>query len=141
MNHRRMKIVIGLYSMILFSGCVGGGGVSNGGQLNTYPFPSMEAEWIRTGEPIEFDGKLWYPQDGVENITDSEVFLMGEYRGVQFFVEKTDVKPYDRLYTKFGANRFRYFQVDPLTLCSKEDCPWNTMSSWQGLHNGSGIKK
>ena len=85
-------------------------GTFNGGQMEMYAIPEEEAEWIRNGDPIEFDGKLWYPQDGIENLLDSEVYLMGEYRGVQFFVEKIDVKPYDRIYTKFSRNHFRYFE-------------------------------
>ena len=78
--------------------------------MDIYRFPSIEAEWIQNGDPIEFEGELWYPTDGVENLLDSEMYLVGEYRGVQFFIEKTDVRPYDRLYTKFAQNRFRYFQ-------------------------------
>ena len=85
--------------------------MSNGGQMEMYSAPEEETEWIRNGEPIEFDGKLWYPQDGIENLLDSEVYLMGEYRGVQFFAEKTDVKPYAHLYTKFAKNRYRYFEA------------------------------
>lgn len=91
------------------SGCVSSSG-SNGGQLESFSFMLPEAEWIRNGDPIEYDGKLWYPQDETENLIDSEVYLLGEYRGVQFFIEKIDVKPYDRIYTKFSRNRFRYFQ-------------------------------
>ncbi len=101
-----MTIVIGC-SFSLLTGCVSH--TSNGGQLTMYRTPSMEAAWIRNGDPILFDGTLWYPTDNVENIQDAEVYLMGEYQEVQFFIEKTDVKPYDRLYTKFGENQFRSF--------------------------------
>ena len=83
----------------------------NIGQLQSYSVPAVEPEWIRNGEPIEFDGELWYPVDGIENFTDSEVYLMGEYRNVQFFADKIDVKPYDRIYTKFGKNKFRIFEI------------------------------
>ena len=69
-----------------------------------------EAEWIRNGEPVEFEGERWYPQDGIENLLDSEVYQVGEYRSVPVFVEMTDVKPYDRLYTKFSKNKFRFFE-------------------------------
>ena len=112
MNHKLIKSVVGFTMVVFCSGC-SGGTIPNKGQLDIYPTPNQETEWIRNGEPIEFGGKLWYPQDGIENLLDSEVYLLGEYRGVQFFVEKTDVKPYDRLYTKFGPNRFRYFQSKP----------------------------
>ena len=88
--------------------CVGCSRTLETAQL--YPVPAEEAEWIRQGEPIEFEGERWYPVDGVENLLDSEVYLAGEYRGVQIFVEKMDVRPYDRLYTKFEKNRFRYFE-------------------------------
>ena len=82
----------------------------NIGQVQSYPVPTVEPEWIRNGEPIKFDGELWHPLDGLESFVDSEVYLAGEYRGVQFFVDKVDVKPYDRIYTKFGKNKFRVFE-------------------------------
>jgi hypothetical protein len=41
---------------------------------------------------------------------DNEVYLMGEHKGVQFFIEKIDVRPYNQLYTKMARNKFRVFQ-------------------------------
>lgn len=111
MRDKSVKVGMLIFCCSLLTGCSVGGTSNNGGQMAMYSIPTREAEWIRNGEPIEFDGKQWYPQDGIENLLDSEVYLMGEYRGVEFFVEKTDVKPYDRLYTKFSRNRFRYFEV------------------------------
>ena len=108
MNLKNIQFIFFMMAVLFLSGC---GSMPNGGQMESYPAPIQEAEWIRSGEPIEFDGKQWYPQDGIENLLDSEIYLVGEYRAVQFFVEKTDVKPYNRLYTKFGRNRFRYFEV------------------------------
>ncbi len=96
------------FFVLFLMGC--GGNIPKEERLEIYQAPELEAEWIRKGEPLEFEGELWYPVDGVENLLDSEVYLLGEYRGVQFFLEKTDVRPYDRLYTKFGRHRFRYFQ-------------------------------
>lgn len=82
----------------------------NSGQVQSFGAPSLESKWIRDGEPIEFEGFNWYPSDGIELFLDSEVRLIGEYRGVQFFVDKQDVRPYNRLYTKFARNQFRYFE-------------------------------
>ena len=82
----------------------------NVGQMQVYAYPPIEAEWIRKGEPISFEGELWYPQDGIETFLDSEIYLLGEYQEVQFFVEKLDVRPYKRLYTKFAHNQYRYFE-------------------------------
>lgn len=70
-----------------------------------------EAAWIINGEPIEFEGQKWYPQDGIEVLTDEEVYLLGTYRDVMFFAEKIDVRPYERLYTKFSTNKYRYFKL------------------------------
>lgn len=75
-----------------------------------YAFPETEVAWIREGEPIEFEGELWYPTDSMEILLDKEVYLLGEYQGVEFFVDKADVKPYNRLYTKFHENKFRAFR-------------------------------
>src|SRR5437868_1518211 len=77
--------------------------------LAEFRIPQKEADWIIEGKPLEFEGELWYPRDAVDILLDSEVSLLGEYQGVQFFVEKIDVRPYDRLYTKFGRNKFRIF--------------------------------
>jgi len=71
---------------------------------------SMEALWIQNGEPIEFEDELWYPADDVESFIDSEMRLAGEYLDMQFFIDKVDVRPYNRLYTKFGKNKFRFFE-------------------------------
>lgn len=75
-----------------------------------YPAPHIEADWIRQGEPIEYAGELWYPVDVLENLLDSEMYLLGEYRNVQFFISKEDIRPYDRLYTKFGLHKYRVFE-------------------------------
>ena len=72
--------------------------------------PALEAEWIRNGEPIEFEGEKWYPADAIENLLDNEVYLVGEYQKAAIFVEMTDVRPYERLYTRFGRNKYRFFE-------------------------------
>ncbi len=82
----------------------------NDGQLQSYSYPVIEAGWIRNGEPIEYDGHQWFPVDDIENLMDPEVYQIGEYKGVQIFVDKADTKPYDRIYTKFARGKFRYFE-------------------------------
>jgi hypothetical protein len=77
---------------------------------NNFPILSTEAQWIRDGLPIEFEGSLWYPADTIESLTDEEVYLLGTFKEVQFFIEKTDVRPFNRVYTKFSRNKFRYFK-------------------------------
>jgi hypothetical protein len=89
-------------------GCRSTGG--NVGKLQSYPFKTTEAAWIRNGEPIDFEGDLWFPVDGVETLLDSEVEIVAEYRNIQVFVEKIDVRPFNRLYTKFGRNKFRFYE-------------------------------
>ena len=79
-----------------------------------YTIPFLEAEWIRNGEAIRFENELWFPVDSVENLLDSEVYWMGKYRDTDFFVERIDVKPYNRLYTKFGKNKFRVFKKNKI---------------------------
>jgi len=97
-----------LICVFAFGGCETTKG--NIGNMPSYKIPlSGEAEWLRNGDPIEFEGELWYPQDRVNVLIDAEVHLMGEYKGVQFFIEKIDVRPYNRLYTKFANNKYRIF--------------------------------
>src|SRR3989338_11651950 len=71
----------------------------NEGQVQSFDLPAKEATWIHNGEPIEFEGEKWYPQDGTETFLDSEMILLDTYRGVPFFADKVDVRPFHRLYT------------------------------------------
>ncbi len=106
------QIKYGLFVLIIgvlgVSGCAGRSG--NNGNIQNYPVYSQEAQWIKSGDSLEYEGELWYPADGVESFTDTEMYLLGEYRSVQFFADKVDVKPDSRIYTKFGRNKFRFYE-------------------------------
>ena len=65
---------------------------------------------LMSGAPAGAPGTEVIPADGVETLLDSEVYPIIEYKGVQVFVDKMDVKPYNRFYTKFNKNQFRYFE-------------------------------
>ena len=82
----------------------------NVGRMQSFPVPAMEAEWIRNGQPIEFEDELWFPVDDYETLTDSEVYLISQFQGVQVFVEKIDVRPFERLYTKLDVNKYRIYE-------------------------------
>lgn len=97
-----------IFSLLFVTGCLTPTG--NVGNVQSYASPAIEAKWIRDGEPIEFEGGLWYPADGIESLMDSEVYQIGEHKGTQIFIDKLDVRPYERLYTKYGNNQFRYFE-------------------------------
>ena len=103
--------ILKLFALTVLSvfvwGCATTGNVGN---LPSYPVSTVEAEWIRNGEPLEFEGETWYPKDTIDVLTDSEVMPMGKYKEVQFYTEKIDVRPFSRLYTKFGPNQFRIFK-------------------------------
>ena len=103
-----LLFVICLFMTITATGCRST--LGNAGDIRNYPLSSIEAEWIRNGEPIEFEGELWYPVDGVESFLDSEMRLVGKQKGVEFFTDKVDVRPFSRVYTKFGKNKFRFFE-------------------------------
>ncbi|MDE1920183.1 MAG: hypothetical protein KGJ09_03850 [Candidatus Omnitrophica bacterium] len=111
MNDRRrlLTMAIGLALMALTAGCASAPS-QNGGDVQSYPAPAVEAGWIRNGQPIQFEGDKWYPVDDYEVMSDSEVYEVGEYRGVQVFVAKIDTQPYSRIYTKFDKNKFRYWE-------------------------------
>ena len=96
--------MVGLLSLS-WAGC----SATEKGIIPEFIVPQKEADWIIEGQPIMFEGESLYPQDNVDILLDSEVLLVGEYKNVQLFVEKIDVKPYDRIYTKFGRNKFRIF--------------------------------
>ena len=95
---------------LLCAGCITSRSNDNNGQLQSYPTPLIEAAWIRNGEPIVYDSQQWFPVRDVENLMDSEVYQIGEYKDVQIFVDKLDIKPYQRIYTKFARGKYRYFQ-------------------------------
>ena len=82
----------------------------NAGSMGKYGVPDMEAQWIRDGEPLVFEGEEWLPQDRFDILMDSEVYFAGEYREVPVFIDKVDVKPYHKIFTKFGRNKFRVFK-------------------------------
>ncbi len=69
-----------------------------------------EPEWIRNGEPVVVEAEEWYPTDEVENFLPAEVYEAGVFRDVPFYVEKTDIRPFERLYTRFAPNRYRAFE-------------------------------
>ncbi len=83
----------------------------NEGKLAKY-LVGPEPAWIQNGEPIEFEGARWIPQDGFDVLLDSEVVPQGEYRGISFFTARVDVRPFDRLYTKLDRNKFRVFSKE-----------------------------
>jgi len=99
-----------LVLLTVFSGGCASVNSGNDGQVQSYPTPAIEAGWIRDGTPIEYDGSKWYPVNDYEVLQDSEVYQIAEYKGVQVFVEKIAIKPYERIYTKFDKNKFRYFE-------------------------------
>ncbi len=103
----RLSLLLALTGLAAGCASVNSG---NDGQVQSYPAPVIEAAWIREGEPIEFEGSKWFPVNDYEVMQDSDVFQIAEYKGVQVFVQKIAVKPYDRIYTKFDKNKFRYFE-------------------------------
>lgn len=107
MRKGKLNLIL-ILACFLGAGCAG---LTSQTKLNPTSFDYLETEpkWIQDGEPIEFEGELWYPTDEIEILLDSEVYLMGEYKGTQYFIEKVDVRPYTRLFTKFGHNKFRIF--------------------------------
>ena len=111
MDNQRKPIGFGLWFMLLvFLGGCATLNSGNDGQVQSYPAPAIEAAWIRDGEPIEFEGNKWYPVNDFEVLDDSEVYQIGAYKGVQVFVAKIATRPYERIYTKFEKNKFRYFE-------------------------------
>ena len=70
----------------------------------------VESQWIRNGEPIIFEEEAWYPKDVIENLRDEEMLQIFTYNGENVYIEKIEVRPYNRLYTKFGKYQYRLFE-------------------------------
>ncbi len=108
---RQFYLGMGLVAVLILAG--GGCSLSGGneGTVSTYKIVNPEPDWIRNGEPLQFESELWYPRDSIDILLDSEVVAVGEYRGIQLFVQTVDVRPYNRIYSKFGKNKFRVFET------------------------------
>jgi len=106
-NKNRLRSGIILLLSIVFVGCHG---AAQKEAVWHFRSTTMEAEWIRNGEPMEFEDEKWYPADAIENLLDNEVYLVGQYREAALYVEMTDVRPYERLYTRFSRNKYRFFE-------------------------------
>lgn len=104
-------VFVTLWVMVIglsVSGCGTSGGDSH---IVMYQITSPEPDWIRNGEPVELEGELWYPTDNADILLDNEVEPVGNYKGVPLYVQKLDVRPYNRIYTKFAKNKFRVFET------------------------------
>ena len=104
-----MRYFVLLCAAVLFlagTGC----GLSPKTGVEDVGYPLMEPEWIRNGETVEFDNEMWYPTREVENLLEYEVYPLVELKGVQFYIERTDIKPFQRLYTYFAKDRYRAFE-------------------------------
>jgi len=73
-------------------------------------FPIKESAWIKEGQPIIFENQSWYPTEDIENLLDSEMDLLGQYNEVPFYIERSQIKPFNRVYTKFGNHQYRLFK-------------------------------
>lgn len=104
---KRIGLMCLVVVCLFWQGCAG---LARSSRSELSAVPLTEAEWIRNGEPVEFEGERWYPTDELENLLSEEVFLISEIRGVPFFVDRADVKPFGRLYTQFRLNRYRAFE-------------------------------
>ena len=94
-----------LFLLIILTGCISYAPGKFRGD-----FPIKEAPWVREGMPIMFQEYAWYPTEDIETLLDSEMEYQGEYNQVPFYIEKRQIKPFSRIYTKFGNHRYRIFK-------------------------------
>ena len=105
---KRIILFLMCFSLVLLGGCV----LPQRGNEPSIATSTQLTEpvWIRNGEPIVFEAEDWFPTDEVENLLDAEVYEAGMFRGVPFYIDKTDVRPFERIYTHFSKNRYRAFE-------------------------------
>jgi hypothetical protein len=82
----------------------------NDGFLNEL---TTEPAWIRNAEPVEFEGAPWFPTDDIENLLDNEVYQAGVYREIPFYIDRADVRPFERIYILFARNKYRACEKQP----------------------------
>ena len=92
-----------LFLLGLLCGCSGPVPYTRAGYL------PKEPDWIKNGEPLVYENQNWYPTEDVENLKDDEVECIAEYKKIPFYAEKIQIKPFNRLYTRFGKNKYRQF--------------------------------
>lgn len=72
-------------------------------------FSTREAGWVKEGKPIIFGSSSWYPTEYIENHLDAEMEYVDQFQNVPFYVERRQIKPFDRIYTKFDYHKYRLF--------------------------------
>lgn len=73
----------------------------------------VEPAWVRNAEPVEFEGQSWFPTDNVENLLEYEVYQAGVYRDRPFFIDRQDVRPFERIYIRFAPDKYRACEKQP----------------------------
>lgn len=101
MKFKRISV---LFLAVALSGCIAG----SAGRRNI-DYAIKEAGWIKEGKPIIHDDKSWYATEYIENHLDNEMEYVGEFQSVPFYVERRQIKPYNRIYTKFDYHKYRVF--------------------------------
>lgn len=103
-NIRFFIIFILLFFISSLLGCVAGSSSRRYGD-----YAMKEADWIKEGRPLINKNNKWYPTEYIENHLDSEMEYVGEFQQVSFYVERRQIKPYNRIYTKFEYHKYRRF--------------------------------
>ncbi len=91
---------------IIFTGCATGSW-----SRRSKDYAIKEADWVREGKPIIYESKSWYPTEYIENHLDKEMEYIGEFQQLPFYVELRQIKPYNRVYTKFNYHKYRLFTL------------------------------
>ncbi|MEW6008659.1 MAG: hypothetical protein AB1629_03400 [Candidatus Omnitrophota bacterium] len=100
----KFKGILVLFLAIVLAGCAG----SYAARRNI-DYAIKEAEWIKDGKPLIYDNKSWYATEFIENHLDNEMEYVGEFQNAPFYVERRQIKPYNRIYTKFDYHKYRLF--------------------------------
>ncbi len=100
----KVKCILVVFLAVVLAGCIAG----SGGRRNV-DYAIKEAGWIKDGKPIIHDNRSWYPTEYIENHLDGEMEYVGEFQSVPFYVERRQIKPYNRVYTKFDYHKYRVF--------------------------------
>ena len=104
MDNIRIPTFSLLFFILALFGCAAG----SSGRISS-DYAIKDADWIREGRPIIYEDKSWFPTEHIENHLDREMEYLGEFQQVPFYVERRQIKPYNRIYTKFGYHKYRLF--------------------------------
>src|SRR5215217_4744025 len=71
------------------------------------PLVTAENEsWFRAGQPLEWNGEIYYPAGAAEGFNRYQMVRAGSYRGIPLYTDAT-LEPYSIVFVPIGGGRMQ----------------------------------